>query len=62
MHAISTDIDVKNLCSRKLWELLRDQHTAGQVRPAIEAELLARQHYVTELQRFKLRVTARRVS
>ena len=57
MHP-TTDIDVKNLCSRKLWELLRDHHTAGQARPAIEAELLARRHYVSELQQFKRRTRA----
>lgn len=45
-------IDVKNLCSRKLWEILKVQDPSEismieQLR--IQQELISRQHYVQEL-------------
>lgn len=42
--------DVKNLCSRKLWELLLEQHRSScQQVQLLEQELLQRRHYVNEL-------------
>jgi hypothetical protein len=44
------DFDVKNLCSRKLWEILKDAEwqTENQ-KMAIEGELSSRKHYLDEL-------------
>ena len=45
-------IDVKNLCSRKLWELLAiecPKQINKQAKTHIEQELLTRQHYLKEL-------------
>lgn len=56
MQAPRTDInpslDVKNLCSRKLFELLSIEEELGLSRQqlqSVEAELLQRQHYLQEL-------------
>jgi hypothetical protein len=45
-------IDVKNLCSRKLWEILvfnNNEPLSAQQKHNIETELEQRQHYLTEL-------------
>lgn len=45
-------IDVKNLCSRKLWEILKIGHQQKSSRfqqARIEKELLTRQHYLQEI-------------
>lgn len=45
-------IDVKNLCSRKLWEILlakQNQQLSYQQRTHVEQELITRQHYLQEL-------------
>ena len=45
-------LDVKNLCSRKLWEILAcdDQQRLNPVEEQhIETELIERQHYLPEL-------------
>ena len=51
MNNQQTEINVKNLCSRKLWELLKNAEwqTASE-RFAIEQELSGRRHYLEELQ------------
>ena len=46
-------IDVKNLCSRKLWEILTcidATALSAQQKNSIEAELRERRHYLPELQ------------
>ena len=50
-----TTINVKNLCSRKLWELLTEQQNNSRPNDklACEAELLQRRHYTAELQRLR---------
>ncbi|MFA7554807.1 MAG: hypothetical protein WCY88_11200 [Spongiibacteraceae bacterium] len=45
-------IDVKNLCSRKLWDILnlkQPQMLDSQQKRTIEQELIIRQHYLKEL-------------
>lgn len=45
-------IDVKNLCSRKLWEILiveQNQSLSCNQRSQIEQELIIRRHYLQEL-------------
>lgn len=55
-HGSIDTIDVKNLCSRKLWELL---NLRSSDRPnwhdclLIEKELLAREHYLQELNQLR---------
>lgn len=49
---ISQAIDVKNLCSRKLFEMLAIEDELGLSRQQlrkVEAELVQRQHYLNEL-------------
>jgi hypothetical protein len=43
-------IDVKNLCSRKLWEIAVDQRVADAELAAITSELQLRRHYLAELE------------
>jgi hypothetical protein len=46
------DINVKNLCSRKLWELLAKDPSKKlnqQEKNHIHQELLSRQHYLKEI-------------
>lgn len=58
-HTAGSDantIDVKNLCSRKLWELLAiecPKQLDKQAKTHIEQELVARQHYVKELHHWR---------
>lgn len=46
-----TDIDVKNLCSRKLYELCAASAVAPSERAACLRELEARRHYLDQLSR-----------
>ncbi len=49
-------LDVKNLCSRKLFELLaagEDPNLTRQQQHTVEQELLERHHYVRELQHLR---------
>lgn len=43
-------VDIKNLCSRKLLELMQEDRRPDQHRQAIADELLQRRHYLKELQ------------
>jgi hypothetical protein len=50
------NIDVTNLCSRKLWEILtieQQQNLSYQQKHQIEQELIARQHYLQELAKLR---------
>ena len=52
----STNIDVKNLCSRKLFELLSiraDRPLSLQQQYYVEQELLSRRHYIRELDQLR---------
>ena len=55
MKNTTTDLNVKNLCSRKLWELLSSPYNRLPVhqKSACEQELIARNHYLTELQKLQ---------
>ncbi len=53
---MQSTIDVKNLCSRKLWELLATEYPTPlnkQETTHIEQELIARQHYMKELNKWR---------
>ncbi len=54
--ATQENIDVKNLCSRKLWELI-NINSPSRVKSyqfkLIENELVARRHYLQELETLK---------
>ncbi len=58
MNEHNSEINVKNLCSRKLWDLLKNAewHNAAQ-RFAIERELSGRRHYLRELEQLSARET-----
>jgi len=45
-----TSIDVKNLCSRKLWELAESCTVDSDSLGAIAEELQLRRHYLNELE------------
>lgn len=45
----NTALDVKNLCSRKLWELAASRAVDAAELRAIAGELQLRRHYLTEL-------------
>jgi hypothetical protein len=50
------NIDVTNLCSRKLWEILtvdQLQTLSYQQKHQIEQELITRQHYLQELAKLR---------
>lgn len=52
------EINVKNLCSRKLWELLKNAEWQDNAeRFAIERELSGRRHYLEELKQLSARET-----
>ena len=53
MNTNNTDINVKNLCSRKLWQLLNDKTIASPQLDACEMELLTRQHYLYEMRNLR---------
>jgi hypothetical protein len=45
-----TSVDVKNLCSRKLWELAESCSLDSDALGAIAEELQLRRHYLSELE------------
>lgn len=45
-----TSADVKNLCSRKLWELAESHASDAEALGAIAEELQLRRHYLSELE------------
>lgn len=46
----SNALEVNNLCSRKLWQMLKNSEwQSRQEREAIECELQNRRHYVREM-------------
>jgi hypothetical protein len=45
-----TSIDVKNLCSRKLWELASSHDIDADEMRSIASELQLRRHYLHELE------------
>lgn len=54
-------IDIKNLCSRKLWELLVENQQSAQKsidNQILEQELLSRRHYLNELQKLRRHVAS----
>lgn len=46
----SADINVKNLCSRKLWELAATRAVEGDQLREVAHELQLRRHYLQELE------------
>ena len=58
MNNQNTEINVKNLCSRKLWELLKNaEWQTTSERFAIEQELSGRRHYLEELRSLSVKET-----
>lgn len=58
MNKQNTEIDVKNLCSRKLWELLKNaEWQSASEKFAIEQELSGRRHYIDELETLSVKET-----
>jgi hypothetical protein len=58
MNKQNNDVNVKNLCSRKLWELLKNaEWQNSSERFAIESELSGRRHYIRELEQLSARET-----
>ncbi|MDF1690733.1 MAG: hypothetical protein P1U47_00055 [Zhongshania sp.] len=58
MNKQNNDVNVKNLCSRKLWELLKNaEWQDNSERFAIERELSGRRHYIEELEKLSARET-----
>lgn len=57
MKDTRTNINVKNLCSRKLWELISSPRNSVPVnqQSACKQELIARNHYRHELQQLQHR-------
>jgi hypothetical protein len=51
MKQQAQNLDVKNLCSRKLWELAASDDIDSQELRAIAGELQLRRHYLNELGR-----------
>lgn len=45
-----TTLDVKNLCSRKLWELASSHAIDAEEMRSIASELQLRRHYLSELE------------
>lgn len=52
-------IDVKNLCSRKLWELASSQTIDADEMRSIASELQLRRHYLNELENLAPSAAAR---
>lgn len=50
MKIATTTFDVKNLCSRKLWELAESYASDAITLGAIAEELQLRRHYLNELE------------
>ena len=58
MNNQNREIDVKNLCSRKLWELLKNaEWQSVSEKFAIEQELSGRRHYIDELETLSVKET-----
>ncbi|MFT4920615.1 MAG: hypothetical protein ACJA1T_000922 [Zhongshania aliphaticivorans] len=58
MNKQNQEVNVKNLCSRKLWELLKNAEWQDKSeRFAIERELSGRRHYIKELEQLTARET-----
>ncbi|MDX1505521.1 MAG: hypothetical protein R3221_07375 [Spongiibacter sp.] len=58
MNKQTTEINVKNLCSRKLWEILKNaEWQNSSQRFAIEQELSGRRHYLEELEGLTVKET-----
>lgn len=51
MKTETNNIDVKNLCSRKLWELASSHQVDADNMRTIASELQLRRHYLHELER-----------
>lgn len=55
-HRASNAGEVKNLCSRRLLDMLRNREWGGPVeKTAIEEELLQRRHYLPQLRELSCR-------
>lgn len=50
MKTATTTLDVKNLCSRKLWELAESHVSDRAALGVIAEELQRRRHYLAELE------------
>jgi hypothetical protein len=50
MKTATTPFDVKNLCSRKLWELAEHHASDATALCTIAEELQLRRHYLSELE------------
>jgi len=59
MKTACTQLDVKNLCSRKLWELAENHASDTDTLGAIAEELQLRRHYLSELEQLLPPVHAR---
>lgn len=59
MKPESIPLDVKNLCSRKLWELAESHLSDSDTLGAIAEELQLRRHYLDELEQLLPPVPAR---
>lgn len=60
MKTETTPFDVKNLCSRKLWELAESQAFDVDALCAIAEELQLRRHYLSELEQLLPPLLSRR--
>jgi len=54
-----TTLDVKNLCSRKLWELASSETIDAEEMRSIASELQLRRHYLHELENLVPQLGAR---
>jgi hypothetical protein len=57
MNREATHLNVKNLCSRKLWELAASRAVDGDQLRAVARELQLRRHYLQELENLMVRRT-----
>lgn len=60
MKTATTALDVKNLCSRKLWELAENHASDIDALCAIAEELQLRRHYLSELEQLLPPLQSRR--
>lgn len=56
---IETTLDVKNLCSRKLWELASSHTIDAEEMRSIASELQLRRHYLNQLENLEPQAGAR---
>lgn len=54
-----TTLDVKNLCSRKLWELASSHSIDSDEMRSIASELQLRRHYLSELENLAPQLNSR---